>query len=951
MPWLAILLFSSLLFFSSTDQSQSQTIPSINRSEQPCASTLWPHEKSDLTPDPALVLGRLDNGFRFVLRKNQEPKGRVAIFLAVQAGSLYENDQQRGLAHFLEHMAFNGSAHFPPGDLIDYFQSIGMSYGNDTNAHTSFDETVYHILLPDASPAVVSKGLLVMADYARGALLLPSEIERERGVILSEKRARDSVEYRTHEAQMGFTMRGSRIPERMPIGILETLTKADQREMKAFYDAWYRPEKMILVMVGDFDPTQMQPLVQEHFQNLQSPVPMPDCPSWGQISHNGPDYFYHYEPEMGFTEVSLETVWNETEKNDSLALQKEMLHSAAAHRLLQYRLERLLEKKETPFTTGTAHSGIFAGHIGYGTLSVQTAADKWQPALNELDQLLRQTLAQGFSQQELQRVQKELLSELEKAALTASTRDSQKLAADLIRTLKDNKVPLSPQQEKDLLSPLVTAMTSHDLHDTLLRIWQHPARLVVVTGNASLPGDNPRQTIKKAYDQATGRQLSFPAQDLQAVSFPYLHLPPDPRPPQEQPLPEIEALRLTLANNIVVLLKPTKFQANEVQVAAHFGAGKLGEPLPGMAALAEEVIENSGTGALTRSELETITAGSTVKLSFKVGEESCLFRGSSVTGDMELLLQLLQARLADFTVRDEAYSKAMQGFEALYKQMQQDVSGVMALSGESFLAGDNPAFGMPPWAEFSSLRAEQIDRWLRPLFTAAPLEISIVGDFDPHRIQQLLTTTLAPLAPRNPEKLQPATLHFPVGKTLRLTAPSSIDKAMLVVAWPTADFWDISRTRSLHLLSEIFNDRLRKIIREQLGATYSPDVTSRPSRIYTGYGVLRAQLVVAPGQIDALARAVLQVAEGLRETGINDEELERAKAPMLTSLKDLVRTNGYWLHSVLALSSRHPQQLQWPATILTGFQGINKEQLSTLAREYLPSDQAAQILIVPGKKP
>jgi zinc protease len=199
------------------------------------------------------------------------------------------------------------------------------------------------------------------------------------------------------------------------------------------------------------------------------------------------------------------------------------------------------------------------------------------------------------------------------------------------------------------------------------------------------------------------------------------------------------------------------------------------------------------------------------------------------------------------------------------------------------------------------------------------------------------------------EKIAARQVLFPAGKTLRLTAPSSIDKAMLVVAWPTADFWDINRTRRLLLLSEVFSDRLRKVVRENLGATYSPQVMSNPSRVYPGYGVLRAQLIVAPDQIESVSREVVLVASDLWKSGVTDEEIARARAPMLTSLKDMVRTNGYWLNSVLAQSSRHPQQLQWPASILSGFSAVTKEELSALAVQYLDPAKAARIMIVPVK--
>jgi len=208
---------------------------------------------------------------------------------------------------------------------------------------------------------------------------------------------------------------------------------------------------------------------------------------------------------------------------------------------------------------------------------------------------------------------------------------------------------------------------------------------------------------------------------------------------------------------------------------------------------------------------------------------------------------------------------------------------------------------------------------------------------------------LAPLPQREQGKAAVEKISFPAGQTLRLTAPSSIDKAMLVVAWPTADFWNIERTRGLYLLTEVFADRLRKVIREKLGATYSPQVINQPSRTYPEYGVLRTQLIVDPVQIEAVRKEVALVAEDLWKSGVTAEELVRARLPLLTSLKDMVRSNGYWLNSVLSLSSRHPQQLQWPATILSGFESITGDQVSALAREYLDPAKAASVMVVPGK--
>ncbi|MCI5143457.1 MAG: insulinase family protein, partial [Candidatus Electrothrix sp. ATG1] len=218
-----------------------------------CISQGWPHEQSDLTPDPALVFGTLENGFRYVLMPNHEPKGRVAMYLDIQSGSLHETEEQRGLAHYLEHMLFNGTTHYPPGTLVDYFQSIGMEHGNDTNAHTSYDETVYKLLLPDSKEDTLNEGLQVLADYAGGALLLEKEVDKERGIILAEKRSRDSAYRRVSKKSIEQGLAGTLVAQRDIIGTDEVLKTADSALLRQYYEHWYRPENMILVAAGDTD--------------------------------------------------------------------------------------------------------------------------------------------------------------------------------------------------------------------------------------------------------------------------------------------------------------------------------------------------------------------------------------------------------------------------------------------------------------------------------------------------------------------------------------------------------------------------------------------------------------------------------------------------------------------------------------------------------------------------
>jgi zinc protease len=922
--------------------------PVISGAED-CFSPVWAHENSDLQPDPSLMFGRLDNGFRYLLKKNQEPKDRVAIYLDVQAGSLNESDTERGYAHFLEHMLFNGSTHFPPGKLVEYFQSIGMSFGGDINAHTGFDETVYDIILPAGSQEDIEQGLLVLSDYARGALLLDEEVTRELGVILAEKRSRDSAGYRTQVKEIEFSMQGTLLPKRMPIGIVEALEKADHAALKRFYDSWYRPENMVLVMVGDFDVDAASTLVEKQFAPLVGAGPIPRCPDLGLLEHNGLEFYYHHESEMGSTETAIETIWNQEPENDSFALHVENLKEYLGAKIVQYRFDELSRKSETPFTSAQIYSGIFLGRMGYGEVSAKSAPEKWKQSLMLLENTLRQALQFGFSKEELQRVKKEVLSSLDSDVLTATSRDSKKLASGFIQTINRNRVIRSPLQEKEQFGPIIAAMGLDEVEMAFRRVWKHPTCLVKVNGNVLISTTDPLATVEDVYESAVEDKVA-PYQVVRLLDFPYLQLQGEVQAPvnQEQ-FAGIDSKRFLFANGVVLNLKKTSFQENEVRLSANFGLGKVSEPVPGLALLTESVVNNSGTATLSKEDLDRILAGSSVKMNFRVTPAAFSWQGKALNKDLELLFQVLQSLLADPGVDEEVFKVGMGRFSQMYEKMAVDVNGVMKLHGDSFLAAGNTFFGLPSQSDFSELTVTQIQEWLLPAAQNDTLEISLVGDFDEKDVLSLIGKYFSVLPARTEQHVQEVKVDFPKGQALALTVSSSIDKGMLVIAWKSDDFWDIKRTRGLYMLAEIFSDKLRRVVRERLGAVYSPQVFNLSSRIYPGYGVIQARLIVDPSQIEVLKKEVLAIAKELWQGEISIKELEQAKGPMLTALKDMVRSNDYWLQSVLTLSTRYPQQLDWPTTILTGFGRFTVEELQALSRSYLDPKQAAVITVVPEK--
>jgi len=937
-----LFLISILISFPVTSLSCNE-----NTSDD-CFSTTWPSDQSQLTPDQSLIRGKLINGFRYVIKKNKEPENRVAIYLDVQAGSLHEKDNQQGVAHFLEHMLFNGSENFPPGSLVDYFQSLGMSFGGDTNAHTTYNETVYNIILPSGSAEEVDAGLLVMADYARGALLLDSEIDRERGVILAEKRARDSAGYRTHVAKAKFSFSGTKYAERMPIGKQKILEDADHSLLKSYYDEWYRPDNMVLVVVGDMPPKLVVGLIEKHFTKLVSTGPPPSCPDFGKLTKEGVEIFYHYEPELGKTDVTLQTFWNKPVENDSLKLEKKELLQIMGSMIMGHRLQLLQEEGEVPFAHASYYADDIVNRIGYGYLSAQTDSENWLETLEFLEQFLRQVQLYWFKKSEVDRVKKEILAQLDERILTAGSDDSRTIARRIINHLNNNRVYQSAEQEKELYGAIIERITVAEVNDAFQGVWNQKYKLVSVTGNVSL-GEEAIDEIAKTYRNSTLEPVFSPANE-DIHGFPYLSpSPPAVLQPKTKFLKDIDVDQLVFTNGLTVNLKKTQFEENRIRVSADFGAGKQNESTPGMAMLLQAVVNGSGSGKIPQSAIEKLLAGSSVNMSFRVEESAFSWKGTTLAKDFERYCQILHTLLMDPGLRENIFIKVKENYEMMYQGISQEIEGAWPLAVQPFLATYNYRLGLPAWEDVSKLKFDALVQWANSLIRPEDLEISVVGDFNRDEVVTVLTKYFSGLE-LFPFEIPPSSpMYFPIGKKIEVNVDTSVEKSMVVVAWPTDDFWNIHRTRRLHLLANVFGDRLRKTIREKLAASYSPNVSSFSSRVFNNYGYIITQMFVKPGTEDLVIEEILKISDQLNREGITADELVRAGAPLITSLKEGIRTNQYWLNSVLSRSSRYPQQLEWPRTLISDYKEISETEIDELATKYLLNKNAAIAKVIPHK--
>ncbi len=917
-----------------------------------CISQGWPHEQSDLPSDPSLIFGTLGNGLRYVLMPNHEPKGRVAMYLDIQSGSLHETDEQRGLAHYLEHMLFEGSTHYPPGSLVEYFQSIGMEHGADSNAHTYYDETVYKLLLPDGKEKTLNDGLVVLADYAAGALLLEEEVEKERGIILAEKRTRDSAYRRVSRKSTEQGLAGTLVAQRDIIGTDEVLKTADSVLLRQYYETWYRPENMILVAAGDTDLDLLEKLIKKYFTGLKAKTPVPPCFDFGQVADSGTEAIYFFESDLGYTTVSLESVWNATPSQPTKAEALNDLIKYVAEIMMNNRLQRLVNQPESPMTRAYFSNGIFLSRLGSTSIGARTSPEHWRQTLEALSEALRQAQKFGFGEAELTQAKNEILSQLKKEIQIADSRKSKTLVSRIIRSLNDNEVFFSPEQELALFGPALEKITLAEANQTFQEMW-HERRLIKVMGTTELKagnGSSPEDIIIKALHKAEETEVTAWKQGAEAV-FPYFPIPEKAGKVAEQSsYKDIGVERYVFENGLVLNLKKTDFEPNEIKVTAALGHGRLVETKPGQALLAEMLLPESGLGKLTKDQLKEVLAPYSASIRFEVEQNSFELQGRGLKNESELLFQLLYTQLYDPAFRKNAFERGMERIRQAYAQMESSVEGMMHLRGEGFFAGGNLRYGAVPLELLEKVTVADIEQWLRPVFQESMLEISVVGDFDQKEIVGLARRYFGGQSRKDLQKVQGEEISFPAGTSLSLPVTTQSEKGMVTVAWLTDDFWDISRTRRLNVLASVLDDRMRKLIREELGAAYSPYAYNRPSLVDPGFGVLRSVVVVDPPQAEMVADKLKKLGEQLATGKVTRDELKRALEPTLTSIRDMLRTNHYWLNSVLVRSSRHPQRLVWPKSIQSDIASISIEDISALAAKYLQPKKAAKVILLPSKE-
>ncbi len=918
------------------------------------AATPFAQDGSDLRADPAIRFGTLSNGMRYAVMPNHEPKNRASLRLLVLSGSFQENEDQRGLAHFLEHMAFNGSTHYSPGTLVEKLQRLGMGFGADTNAATSFDHTIYQLELPDTAPATLSEGLQILADYSGGLLIEPAMINKERGIILSEKRTRDSVGYRTFESQLGFVFAGSRLPERLPIGLTPVIQNSDRVPFVDVYNTWYRPERMVVIVVGDIDAASIERQIVGEFSSIAPRAPERPAVDMGTVaSFSGVRTLFHGEPEAPDTQIAIETAIPYPQPADTKAFEIHETIKTLAIEMLNRRFSILAKKDGAPFTHAEASVNEAFSLFRESSVEVHCRADQWTAAMGVAEQELRSALNLGFRPDELKEAVADYRNELEQAVKTVSTRRSDDLAGQIADSIVERQVYTSPADDLTLLDPVLDKVTPKDCEDALRDAWSAPGRYVYVSGNAVIAGDA-NAAIAGAYTKST--EVAVKATDSEAnMAWAYAQFGTPGAVASRKHIADLDFTEITFTNGVRLNLKKTDFEANTIHIACRLGTGQLTEPAsePGLGVFSSLTFTAGGLGKHSVDDLQRILAGRNVKSSFSAEQDSFIVEGLTNREDLALEFQLVAASITDPGYRPESLRVARKRIETAYLRFEHTESGPFATEIPRILASGDPRFGLPSKDAMMKFNLDDMKAWLSPQLLGGALEVTVIGDFDPDAVVDAASRTIGTLPARDPRPAlddlkrvsyprEPFARDFPID--------SKIPKTVVAVYWPTADAMDVHRARRLNILAEVLSDRLRVRLREQMGSTYAPEAYSDASEIFPGYGYITASAVVDPAKAEEIEAAIVAVAGDLHDKGSTQDELERAKNPLLTSIRESERTNSYWM-MVLVRAQERPEVLDWARSRRADFTSISKADIDSLAAAYLDPSKASSAVVDPTEAP
>jgi zinc protease len=891
-----------------------------------------------LPSDENVKVGQLPNGLKYYIRKNALPAKKVQLRLIVNTGSVLEDPDQLGLAHFMEHMNFNGLKHFPKNELVNYLQSIGVQFGADLNAYTSFDETVYFLPIPSDDPEKVEKGFTILEDWAFNALLDDAEIEKERGVVLEESRLAKGAQERMSKKYYPVLFNGSMYAERLPIGKDSILQHFKPEVLKRFYKTWYRPDLMAVIVVGDIDVNEAEQKIKDHFSSYSNPTGekkrvVAEIPGRKQNQS-----MVLTDKEVPYNVIQI---YNYVEKSQPTTTWGEYRRSAGEflfNNMINQRLAEISRKPDAPFLqAGTSFGNFVRGYRSFNSFAV--AGDK--PVKNAIETLIsvvESVKKYGFLPAELQRAKTALLTNSERQYNDRDKTESIRFLSEYQNNFLIGSHMMGYANSYNQLKETLPLISLEEVNALAKKTESPQGFFALITGPEKSASTLPSNDDLTAMI-AAARTLPIRAYEEKAIATTLMEKKPAPgKITGEKANTELGTTELTLSNGVTITLKPTDFKNDEIHMDAWRQGGSRNYPLADKknAELAGPIVRAMGIRDMTATDITKFLSGKTVTATPYANAYDEGIEGRSSVKDFETFLQLVHLYITAPGRDPNSFQSFINAQKAMRQNMKSVPGAYFSDTLNKVLYANSPwAGGMESPEVFDKVSLDRVMEIYREIFgNVYGMHFTFIGNIDMATVKPLLETYLGslPAAPKT-NKFTDEGLR-PVKGVVRFSVKKGAAKQSQVNVLFTGETkYNKEEELKLKALTDVLNIKVIEKLREEMGGIYGGGFSSAFARRPYGNYTIYASFPCGPENVDKLTTALFDIIRSAREKGIEQSDLDKVKETMNSHLDDQLKNNDFWLTN-LSYAFIENFDPAWILNIRKSINSITAAELKVIANRY-----------------
>jgi len=901
--------------------------------------------------DPAVRIGKLPNGFTYYIRKNVEPKNRVQLYLANKVGSIMENDDQRGLAHFMEHMGFNGTKNFPKNDLVNYLQKAGVRFGADLNAYTSFDETVYQLPIPSDDPEVLKNGIQIMRDWAQDATLDVAEIDKERGVVLEEKRLGKGAQQRMQDKYLPMLFNNSRYSDRLPIGTEEVLKNFSAETIKQFYKDWYRPDLQALIVVGDIDVDAMEQTIKAKFSDLKNPLKPRQRTKYSISLLNKNQFISVTDKEFPVSVAQIMIKHPESKLITATDYRNSIIRSLF-NSMIGTRFADMSKQADPPFLQAGANiSAFLAGLDMYNVFVVAKPGEMergFKAILTETERVKRF----GFTQTELDRAKQSYLTNMESSFKEKDKTPSESLVNEYVRNFLEQEASPGIEYEYKLANSMTGGISLSDLNGLAKNYITDVNRDVIMMGPEKDKDNLPDEAKIESWISGI-KQSEISAYVDQLSDKPLLSAKlSGGKVISESKIAEIGVTEFKLSNGIKVILKPTDFKNDEISFSAFSpgGSSLYSDADFQSAQYATTIIRNGGLGEFNSVQLPKLLSGKRVSVSPYITERSEGISGSTSPKDLETALQLTYLYFTQPRKDAETFKGLIAQQKGGLANRGNDPNSVFTDSVAAILGNYNVRRTGPTVEKIDQVSLDRAFEIYKDRFAdASDFTFVFVGSFNPAAIKPMLEQYLGSLPTSNrKETAKDLGINIPSGKIDKKIYKGLEPKATVRLVFSGDYTWSEKHNNQLDALAEVLSIKLIERLREDEGGVYGVGARASYSKFPKSRYTFNISFGCAPENVEKLISSTLDEINKIRVNGALASDIEKFVAEKSRTTETQLKDNGFWL-GYLTNQLQNEEDPKQVLTYLESLKELNPEALKATVQYRLNLDNFIRIVLLPEK--